>query len=205
MERGVSFIFRTLIKVPIIIMVSFFIFNIFAFTVSYFKVIGAVNAIQQVAIDNNFLPQEDVDTFKKYLEQEVETTYLQNAQIIINTDGRDFDKQFINSDGQRVDVDMNDFDPENTSVNERKQYGNTITVGVTAEYRFIWPLMHIETLDDGRVQVYGPGQGQANTGITETFTTADQQEAERQRRADSVGNITVVNKVMGMQYYSDLD
>ena len=204
MERGVSFIFRTLIKVPIIIMVSFFIFNIFAFTVSYFKVIGAVNAIQQVAIDNNFLPPEDVKTFEDYLAQEVNTTYLKNAQIIINTDGIDFDKQFINADGQRVDVDMNDFDPRNTSVNERKQYGNTITVGVTAEYRFIWPLMHIETLEDGSVQGYGPGAGQAN-GVDETFTTADQQEAERKRRADSVGNITVVNKVIGMQYYSDLD
>lgn len=204
MERGVSFIFRTLIKVPIIIMVSFFIFNIFAFTISYFKVIGAVNAIQQVAIDNNFLPQEDVATFEEYLAQEVETTYLQNAQIIINTDGDDFDKKFINADGQREDVDMSNFDPHDLSVNERKQYGNTITVGVTAEYRFIWPLMHIETLEDGSVRGYGPGAGQA-TGVDETFTTADEQAAERARRADSVGNITVVNKVIGMQYYSDLD
>ena len=99
---------------------------------------------------------------------------------------------------------MNEFDPENTSVNERKQYGNTITVGVTAEYRFIWPLMHIETLEDGSVLGYGPGSGQA-TGVDDTFTTADAQAAERARRADSVGNITIVNKVMGMQYYSDLD
>ena len=59
MGDSVKFIFKTLIKVPVIVMVSFIIFNIFSWTISYFKLVGASYTIMQVGMENNFIPAKD--------------------------------------------------------------------------------------------------------------------------------------------------
>ena len=53
MAENVKFIFKTLIKVPIIIFVTYFIVNLFAFTVSYFRLLGVSYVVLQTAIENN--------------------------------------------------------------------------------------------------------------------------------------------------------
>lgn len=181
MSDGVKFIFKTLIKVPFIICVSFFIFNIFAFTVSYFRIVGASNTLQQAIMDNNYLVKTDKDTFDTYIKN-LKTTCLTDIQLIVDTDGNDY--------------------PDNYHwKNEREQYGNVITCGITARFKPIIPLIYTETLENGRVNGYGNGSVNNSGG---TKTDAQLQEARENKNKDAGGNITVVTKVVGMQYYSDL-
>lgn len=182
MSDGVKFIFKTLIKVPFIIFVSFFIFNIFAFTVSYFRIVGASNTLQQAIMDNNYLVDSDRTTFNTYIEN-LRTNCLTDIQLIVDTDG-------------------NDYDPEHYQEhNKRKQYGHVITCGITARFKPIIPLIYTETLEDGKVRGYGSTYTGASGG---TKTDAQLQEAREKKNKDAEGNITVVTKVVGMQYYSDL-
>lgn len=184
MSDGVKFIFKTLIKVPIIICVSFFIFNIFAFTVSYFRIVSASNTIQQAVMDNNYLIESDKETFNKYL-GDLGTACLTDIKLIIDTDG-------------------NDYNPGTyTEHNVRKQYGHTVTCGVTARFRPIIPLMYNETLQDGKVRGYGSMADESVSGGTKT--DAELQRLREEKNKDAGGNITIVGKVIGMQYYSDLD
>lgn len=184
MSDGVKFIFKTLIKVPFIICVSFFIFNIFAFTVSYFRIVGASNTLQQAIMDNNYLVDSDEETFKKYCNN-LSTKCLTDIQLIIDTDG-------------------NDYVPDTYQEhNDRKQYGNVITCGITARFKPIIPLIYTETLEDGKVKGYGTMESAGVSGGTKTGVELEQLRKEKNEKAE--GNITVVTKVVGMQYYSDLE
>lgn len=182
MSDGVKFIFKTLIKVPFIIFVSFFIFNIFAFTVSYFRIVGASNTLQQAIMDNNYLVDSDKTTFENYTKL-LKTNCLDNIQIIVDTDG-------------------NEYVPGNYQwKNEREQYGNVITCGITARFKPIIPLIYTETLEDGKVRGYGSTYTGASGG---TKSSADLEKLRKDKNENAEGNITVVTKVVGMQYYSDL-
>lgn len=182
MSDGVKFIFKTLIKVPFIICVSFFIFNIFAFTVSYFRIVGASNTLQQAIMDNNYLVKSDKDTFDKYCIN-LRTPCLTDIQLIVDTDGNDY--------------------PDNYHwKNEREQYGNVITCGITAKFRPIIPLIYTETLEDGKVKGYGTMEAAGVSGGIKSG--ADIEDDRKIKNEKAVGNITVVTKVVGMQYYSDL-
>lgn len=182
MSDGVKFIFKTLIKVPFIICVSFFIFNIFAFTVSYFRIVGASNTLQQAIMDNNYLVDSDRTTFENYTKL-LKTNCLDNIQIIVDTDGNDYDPKHYQEH------------------NDRKQYGHVITCGITARFKPIIPLIYTETLEDGKVKGYGSTETGASGG---TKTDAQLQKDRENKNKDAEGNITVVTKVVGMQYYSDL-
>lgn len=182
MSDGVKFIFKTLIKVPFIIFVSFFIFNIFAFTVSYFRIVGASNTLQQAIMDNNYLVDSDKTTFENYTKL-LKTNCLDNIQIIVDTDG-------------------NEYVPGNYQwKNEREQYGNVITCGITARFKPIIPLIYTDTLEDGKVRGYGSTYTGASGG---TKSSADLEKLRKDKNENAEGNITVVTKVVGMQYYSDL-
>lgn len=182
MSDGVKFIFKTLIKVPFIICVSFFIFNIFAFTVSYFRIVGASNTLQQAIMDNNYLVPSDKDTFDTYVNN-LSTSCLTDIQLIVDTDG-------------------NEYIPGNYQwKNEREQYGNVITCGITARFKPIIPLIYTETLEDGKVKGYGSTETGASGG---TKTGAELERLRKEKNEKAEGNITVVTKVVGMQYYSDL-
>lgn len=181
MSDGVKFIFKTLIKVPFIICVSFFIFNIFAFTVSYFRIVGASNTLQQAIMDNNYLVDSDRNTFNTYIEN-LRTNCLTDIQLIVDTDG-------------------NDYDPEHYQEhNDRKQYGHVITCGITARFKPIIPLIYTDTLEDGKVRGYGSTYTGASGG---TKSSAELERLRKEKNEKAEGNITVVTKVVGMQYYSD--
>lgn len=182
MNDGVKFIFKTLIKVPFIICVSFFIFNIFAFTVSYFRIVGASNTLQQAIMDNNYLVDSDYYTFEGYTKM-LKTKCLDNIQIIVDTDGNDYDPKHYQEH------------------NEREQYGNVITCGITARFKPIIPLIYTDTLEDGKVKGYGSTETGASGG---TKTGAELERLRKKKNEKAERNITVVTKVVGMQYYSDL-
>jgi len=110
MSETVKFIFKCLIKVPVIILVSFAIFNIFAFWVSSNKMIGLSYTVQQVAVENNYIPASERSSLENYMQNELQTDILQSVRF---TQGTTFTKQ---------------------------QYGSQVKVGVEANYKFIWPL-----------------------------------------------------------------
>lgn len=181
-DYDVKFIFKTLVKVPIWIMVAFSIINVFAFTTSYFRIVGASYTLQQTVMDNNFLTQADLNSFNTYLDT-LETAYLTDIHVVINTDAGG------------VDTDRTTF------INERKQYGNVVDVGVASTYKFIMPL-------DIRQQTVGEKGVQGIDGMTGAVTSdlLSQSEMKAKREHNVVGgNIDVVNTVVGLQYYSDLD
>ena len=121
MNESVKFIFKTLLKVPVFILVAYAIFNLFAFSFSYFKIMGFSYVAMQTAVENNYFPQTEYNTLTTYLNG-LETAMLENATLTIDT---------------------------GNGGNERVQYGSEITVTVSAHYRFIWPLMPIEQRSTG--------------------------------------------------------
>lgn len=181
-EYDVKFIFKTLAKVPIYIMIAFSVLNLFAFTLSYFRIVGASYTLQQAVMDNNFLTQADLDSYNKYLDK-LETSYLTDVHVVINTDAGEVDTT------------------RTTFINERHQYGNVVDIGVASTYRFIMPL-------DIRQQTVGEKGVQGMEGLagtkTSTYLTKEEMKAKRERNVVG-GNIDVVNTVVGLQYYSDLE
>lgn len=116
MGDGVKTIFKTLIKVPIIILASYAVFNVFAFLLSYMKLLGVSYVALQTGVENNYIPPNEQSTLQYYMTNSLETGVLSNVKF---TDGTTF---------------------------ERKQYGEEITIGVEAKYNFIWPLMPTEQI-----------------------------------------------------------
>ena len=116
MSDSVKFIFKTLLKVPVIILVAYGIFNLFAFSFSYFKIMGFSYVAMQTAVENNYIPATEMGTLQGYLNG-LETYMLEDATLVVDTGG---------------------------NRNKKVQYGTPITVTVSAHYRFIWPLMPYE-------------------------------------------------------------
>ena len=114
MADSVKFIFKTLVKVPVIIMVSFLIFNVFSWTISYFKLVGASFTVMQVGMENNYIPAEEEAAINSYLSS-LETGVMGNVRITGEPTYR-----------------------------YKRQYGDELTIGVRADLQFIWPLMHHE-------------------------------------------------------------
>jgi len=117
MEGSVKFIFKTLVKVPAIIIVCYIFFNIFSFVLSYFKLVSASYTIMQVGMENNYIPSRQEQSIKNYLST-LNTGVLSNVRIA----------------GERT-------------YNVRRQYGEELEVGVSARIKFIWPLMHHEQFE----------------------------------------------------------
>lgn len=83
MTDSVKSIFKILFKIPIIILVCYAIFNIFAFGLSYFKLIGISYVVMQTAIENNYIPEDDRITIEDYMNT-MKTGVLTNIRIIGN-------------------------------------------------------------------------------------------------------------------------
>lgn len=116
MSDSVKFIFKTLLKIPVIILVVYAVFNVFAFSFSYFRLLGVSYVVMQTAVENNYIPEQEKDTLEAYLDG-IETYMLENCTLVCDTGG---------------------------GTNTKVQYGTPVTVTVSGHYRFIWPLMPIE-------------------------------------------------------------
>lgn len=178
MTDSVKFIFKTLIKVPVIIMVSFFIFNLFAFGLTYFRLLGFSYVVMQTAVENNYLPKAELDTLNKYLEHIANTAVVENAFIVIKDEN----------------------DDAILPATERRQYGMPITVGVSADFRFIWPLTPRDQLQDPSSGFVGLDRdgNQAFSGFADANTLES-------RREGSWNTIRIIYTVPGLRYYPDLN
>lgn len=113
MADSVKFIFKTLIKVPVIIVVSYLLFNLWVFSFSYLKILGVSYVVCNTAIQNNYIPSAEKNQLQKYF-YSVETPMLANVRF---------------TDGSHINE------------SDRKQYGQEVIAGVTGNFQFIWPLM----------------------------------------------------------------
>lgn len=112
MSDSVKFIFKTLIKIPCIIALIYFIANIFFFSLFYFKFLGVSYSVMNTGMENNYIPPTELSILKKDIEKiDSNSVLIQDAGLVL--------------DGN----------------NSRKQYGTPINVGVKYKYRWMMPLM----------------------------------------------------------------
>lgn len=126
MSDDVKFIFKTLIKVPVIIFELYLVFNIFCFMFIYFKTLGIQYVVMQTVVENNYIPQTEMAQLNNFLGD------LKDITFVLPDDGHGNKTEIIVSDG-----------------NTRTQYGNVKEVGVRVVYEFQWPLMPHEQKDSG--------------------------------------------------------
>lgn len=112
MSESVKFIFKTLIKIPCIIVAIYFIANIFFFSLFYFKFLGVSYSVMNTGMENNYIPPTELSILKKDIEKiDADSALIQGAEIVLN------------------------------GSNRRQQYGTPINVGVRYRYRWMMPLM----------------------------------------------------------------
>lgn len=201
MADNVKFIFKSLIKVPIFIFVAFFIFNIFTFFFIYFKMLGISYVVMQTAVENNYLPQQELTTLNKYMTSLNKISYVENAHIVVDNDTSG--ATLYNGSGNYLDEKGNAKALASDGHNSvtRRQYGNYIVTGVYCKYRIIWPLQYVETMHDTNAGVAGTNSNNNNTVETSNTTLAN-------RRKDSKHAVMIPIKLVytipGLKYYPDL-
>lgn len=181
-------IFKYLIGVPVLIYVSFFVLNLFAFGFNYFRLQGASYNIQQSVMDNNYLTSADIQKFNKYLDT-FENSFLSNVEVVINTNPD------TSSSPTRANTPVAS---ETSSHNERKQYGSVVDIGIISEFHFKVPLLANE-MTQGEDGVNG--MSGTKTGV---MLSGSEITSKRNSKIGG-GRIDIINRVVGLQYYSDLD
>jgi hypothetical protein len=189
MSDSVKFIFKTLLKVPIIIFVSFFILNIFAFFFIYFKVLGTSYVVMQVAVENNYLPASELMTLYDYVDEWNDIPMVNNASIIVYDDGTDIYTMQHHADTDAVYGDLD--------ARTRKQYGKTVTCGVRCEYTMVWPLDYRETT------VNEAGVNGLNGNNFQGFKSEAELEQAREDKLFTFP-IEISYTVPGLKYYPDM-
>lgn len=171
MRNGVFFIFKTLIKVPCYIFATYLVFNIFAFGYSYLQVLNIFYTVNGIVMENNYIPTQQLNTINQQMNR-LETRMLRNIQLTPATPDR---------------------------LSERKQYGETITVGVEAEFHWMWPIMPHEQFGG----VYGtsedtPFQGNAY------YQGKDWDEINEMKNNNGNGfKILIEHEAPALKYYAD--
>lgn len=146
MSDDVKFIFKTLIKVPVIIFECYLVFNVFCFMFIFFKTLGIQYVVMQTVVENNYIPDQDMVQLEEYLGE------LQNIQFVADKD----------NDGNRTEIIV-------SGDNLRTQYGNVKECGVRVCYAFQWPLRPDQQQNNGvAVDGFDPGSAgdYTNTGHT---------------------------------------
>ena len=175
-----KFIFKTLIKVPIIIVISYLIFNLFAFTVSYFRLLGLSYVVMQTAIENNYVPNSEQTILNNY-GNSLETAVLNNICIGCDTQGSNQGDNVRGSNASSL-----------TNTNKRVQYGRQIVITVSGRYNFMMPGLNYNVA--GYSGVTNPGlvsQGGAE-GLVKDAGGNDN------------NNIVIQYTVPALTYYPDL-
>lgn len=223
MEDGVKFIFRTLIKIPCFVIIAYIIFNLFCFSITYFKMMGASYAIMQVSMENNYIPKTELDSLNSYVQQfnsasnngnitEANgTNMISDIKIVKGTNEYIFNDSTSTYERKFENVAWMDGDTKVSSVDakkDRKQYGETITYGLTYKYNWIWPLNtnQLAKTVGGSENKDGSEDGVAGLGGGQTTLRSRADYIRNGKNTlDSEGTIEFIHTVPGLQYYSDLD
>ena len=203
MSDSVKYIFKTLVKVPCIIMVCFMVLNAFMFVYSYFKVLGLSYVVMQVAVENNYIPTTEFNTLEAYANSLEKGSVLDHCAVVPGeltvtesaTGWGDGNSPWDAAWKARSDG----------SARVRRQYGARVTCGVIAHLNFIWPLDTREVLDNPDEEYIGWN----NPGAS--FSGFADETALQGRRADkgdgtsaNRNNVVIMFTVPGLKYYPDM-
>ena len=230
MQDGVKFIFKTLIRVPIVIYVAFALLNLFAFCFAYFKMLGVSYVVQQSAVENKYLTTSNLKTIGDYVRSvDASSVFIEEANIVVGDSSLKHSTSNLTSDGKYTTAynyayTSNTANTTGTTFGTmamstkladtkvgalvRKQYGNEVTVGVTYRFRTVWPFDYRRNTTS---QKTGVGIG----GYSEAARKSNM--ADRQNRGYSANTkatwttmtlsrncINIVYTVPGLKYYPDL-
>lgn len=186
---------RQLLRVIVGLVTFYTIINVAALFIMYMKVSSASYALQQRAMENNFIPEDELNSFEKYLDT-LKTEYVQDFHVVIYTNKEDGQTgAFWRKDEDKVPTEYTDYSVYfNDNVNERVQYGNTIYVGVACDFRAMVPFLYNETIKSGKV-----------AGTTGAGSDFNSDEELKRKRKYAVAHIDIVEPVVGLRYYSDLE
>lgn len=205
MSDSVKFIFKSLIKVPIIIFIAFFIINLFSFFFLYFKMLGISYVVMETTVENNFLPTTETDALLNYMETVSRISCVNDAGIVIKDETGNSAEYITGKTGHAVYREdgtkiVSNYQSYGTGALKRQQYGSSQTVGVYCEFTIMWPLTQAETINGGEVIGYdgtAPGTGRVLGGA----------ELEQKREDDKHKvkiPIKITYTIPGLKYYPDM-
>ena len=179
MSSSLRFIFKTLIKIPFIIMMSYFIANLFFFSLFYFKFLGVSYSVMNTGMENNYIPPNELAILKDTIEKiDNDSELIKDAKIVVN------------------------------GANSRQQYGKPIVVGVEYRYRWLTPLMP-QDIGQRPADLRANGSIVDDSTASEGNMNMSAAEAEARINALSdrslASPIQIIYKVPGLQYYADLE
>jgi len=205
MSDGVKFVFKTLFKVPIIILVAYFFLNIMGLVTTYFKVQGMQYGLENIVTENNYISVNDLT---KLMPQIWSLGYHNNGGtwerisyvaevgiLVQNESGDEFriplqapDAAGTNANAAAIDLTDNVnacFADTNNSPMGKSQYGRAKMVGCYANYEVLWPLT---VYDDAATGVFMDGtvQNPAVTGYDSNDPSAWQNAAASQTRQTGI-------------------
>lgn len=203
-ESSVASIFKTLVKVPIVIVVSYLILNIFAFALSYFRILGASYSLQQIIMENNYLPEQEAASFARYLKS-LETDFLTNVSAVVYTDidpsmsytGRDDAGALLKSTTYSGVI----------GNNSRTQYGSTAAVGIVSNFKALFPWRYDQMFQNSDAKKNYSGGGVEGWKVDNNIDSMNFRSDEdlHKNRLFSTARIDIIHPVIGLQYYSDLE
>lgn len=171
MRNGIYFIFKTLIKVPCYIFISYLVFNIFAFGYSYLQVLNIFYTVNGIVMENNYIPTHQLSTLNQQMDR-IETRMLKNVQLTSSTPDR---------------------------LSERKQYGETITIGVEASFHWMWPIMPHEQFGG----VYGTDTDTPFQGKPQYRNKTWEQVNSMKNNNGNGFKILIEHQAPALKYYAD--
>lgn len=227
---GVKFIFKTLIKVPIIICIWYFVFNIFAFMFIYFKTLGVSYTVMQTAVENNYISEAEVDSIQDYLDTLNATPFVSYACVVTNAKKENGKYTYtlaytFDPTGKQRSTEQSS--AQNNDARLRRQYGKTVTCGVRCKYKIQWPLTYNETFSNYDRNNYkqgdivngidGTGGSTIDSGTNNMKKLADSRHSvylqdssdsstdTSSNSASAVGGMAFIYTVPGLHYYPDLN
>lgn len=190
MSDDLKFIVKTLLRVPVIIFFSYLVFNVIFFFFIYFRMLGFSYIVMQTAVENNYLPTQELTTLQTTLDgyNSIPMVETGTARVIVGMNGSNpvhVGDAFVADDAR-----------------QKRQYGHSVTIGVECDYKMIWPFIGREThVNDSAVQ---------GLNTTDTFqgfrtdTLTRQQQLVENDGGTSLTNIRITYTVPGLKYYPDL-
>lgn len=175
MSTEIKNIFKILIGVPVVIMACFFIFNLFAFGFSMFKVLGIYFVVMQTAIENNYITPEDKVILQNYMDNQ-ETAMLTNIRF---TDETEFNRVQY---GTMVDV----------GVEAKYNFIMPLTVKEQTKSGGVEGFSDVSYVDS-----------LGSSTIWKSADELEYDRQQKLSRAKS--NIRFHNKIPGLKYYPDLE
>lgn len=203
MADSVKYIFKTLIKVPCIILVCYMVLNAFMFVYSYFKVLGLSYVVMQTAVENNYLPNDQLAMLDNYANSLAKGSVLSHCKVV---PGKLTTTEAATGGwGDGNSPWTAGWEPKSDgSARIRHQYGASVTCGVVAKLDFIWPLDTREVLDNPDDQYLGWN----GTGTFGGFADDSALESRRADKGDGTSanrnNVVIMFTVPGLKYYPDL-